>query len=55
MVVDYEQNMVMFKDHPDVWHQLPTTGGERGLMLIPLAREAVEKYPPEPHQANFLE
>ena len=24
MVVDYEQNMVMFKDQPGVWHQLPT-------------------------------
>ena len=55
MVVDYEENKVMFKNNPKVWHQLPTTGGERGLMLIPLTREAVEKYPPEQHQANFLE
>ena len=55
MVVDYEQNMVMFKDQPGVWHQLPTTGGERGLILIPLTQEAVEKYSTEPHQANFLE
>ena len=37
MVVDYESNKVMFKDSPGVWHTLPTTGGEKGLMLIPLA------------------
>ena len=43
-VVDDEDNKVMFKDKPDVWHSLPTTGGDRGLMLIPLTKEAVEKY-----------
>ena len=26
MVVDYEENKVMFKDNPNVWHELPTTG-----------------------------
>ena len=55
MVVDYEENKVMFKDNPGVWHELPTTGGDRGLMRIPLTQEAVEKYSPERHQANFLE
>ena len=55
MVVDYEENKVMFKDNPGVWHELPTTGGERGLILIPLTQEAVEKYSPEQQQANFLE
>ena len=44
MVVDYEDNKVMTKDKPNVWHNLPTTGGDRGLMLIPLTREAVERY-----------
>ena len=47
MVVDYEENKVMFKDNPRVWHELPTTGGERGLMLIPLTEEAVERYTPK--------
>ena len=55
MVVDYEENKVMFKDNPDVWHELPTTGGDRGLMLIPLTKEAVEKYSPEWHKAYHAE
>ena len=25
MVIDYEEGKVMFKDNPDVWHELPTT------------------------------
>ena len=40
MVVDYEENKVMFKDKPHVWHELPTTGGDKGLMLIPLTKAA---------------
>ena len=55
MVVDYEENKVMFKDNPNVWHELPTTGGDRGLMLIPLTKEAVEKYSPEWHKAYHAE
>ena len=55
MVVDYEENKVMFKDKPQVWHELPTTGGDRGLMLIPLTKEAVEKYSPEQHKAYHAE
>ena len=55
MVVDYEENKVMFKDKPNVWHELPTTGGDRGLMLIPLTKEAVEKYIPEWYRAFSVE
>ena len=51
MVIDYEEGKVMFKDSPDVWHKLPTT--KKGLMMIPLTKEACERYntvppPPEP-------
>ena len=49
MVVDYEENKVMFKDNPDVWHTLPTT--KKGLMMIPLTKEACERHaivPPPP-------
>ena len=52
MVVDYEENKVMFKDNPRVWHELPTTGGERVLMLIPLTEEAVERYTPKKRETN---
>ena len=55
MVVDYEENKVMFKDNPDVWHELPKTGGDRGLMIIPLTKEAVENYSPEWHKAYHAE
>ena len=41
MVVDYEENKVMFKDKPDTWHTLPTT--KKGLMMIPLTKEACER------------
>ncbi len=41
MVVDYEENKVMFKDRPDEWHTLPTT--KKGLMMIPLTKEACER------------
>ena len=47
MVVDYAENKVMFKDKPNVWHKLPTTDGERGLVLLPLTQEAAEKCLPE--------
>ena len=30
MVIDYEEGTVMFKDNPDVWHELPTT--KKGLI-----------------------
>ena len=51
MVIDYEEGKVMFKDNPDVWHTLPTT--KKGLMMIPLTKEACERYnmippPPQP-------
>ena len=42
MVVDYEDSKVMFKDSPEVRHKLPTT--KKGLMMMPLTREACEKY-----------
>ena len=41
MVVDYDEGKVMFKDNPDVWHELPTT--RKGLMMIPLTEEACER------------
>ena len=36
MVVDYEENKVMFKDKPNEWYTLPTT--KKGLRMIPLTR-----------------
>ena len=42
MVVDYEENKIMFKDKPDEWHTLPTT--KKGLMMIPLTKEACERH-----------
>ena len=56
MVTDHEDNKVMFKDNPDVWHELPTT--KKGLMMIPLTKEACERHnkksssspPPPPPQ-----
>ena len=50
MVVDYEENKVMFKDNPDVWHVIPVT--KKGLMMIPLTKEACERHqmPPPPPQ-----
>ncbi len=41
MVVDYEENKVMFKDNPEQWHTLPTT--KKGLMMIPLTKEACDR------------
>ena len=41
MVVDYEENKVMFKDKPEEWHTLPTT--KKGLMMIPLTKEACDR------------
>ena len=50
MVVDYEDNKVMFKDEHTVWHTLPTT--KKGLMMVPLTKEACERHrtttPPPP-------
>ena len=42
MVVDFEENKVMFKDKPDEWHTLPVT--RKGLMMIPLTNEACERH-----------
>ena len=36
MVIDYEENKVMFKDNPDVWHKLPVS--RKGLLLLPLTK-----------------
>ena len=52
MVIDYEDNKVMFKDKPNIRHNLPTTGGDRGLMLIPLTKEAVEIYSSETYHVE---
>ena len=50
MVIDYEDGKVMFKDNPDVWHELPTT--KKGLMMVPLTKEACDRFhmaiPPPP-------
>ena len=51
MAVGYEENKVMFKDNPDVWHVLPVA--KKGLMMIPLTKEACERHattppPPQP-------
>ena len=50
MVIDYEEGKVMFKDNPDVRHELPTT--QKGLMMIPLTKEACNRHnmsaPPPP-------
>ena len=54
MVVDYEENKVMFKDKPNEWYTLPTT--KKGLLMIPLTKEACDRHmmtsttppPPEP-------
>ena len=48
MVIDYEMNKVMFKDRPEEWHTLPTT--KKGLMMIPLTKEACDKHKIEPLQ-----
>ena len=42
----------MFKDKPGEWHELLTTGGERGLMLIPLTQEAVDRYSPQTYHVE---
>ena len=41
MVVDYEEGEVMFKDNPDIWHDLPTT--KKGLMMIPFGQGSMRK------------
>ena len=46
MVVDYEDNKVMFKDRPDKWYTLPTT--KKGLMMIPLTKEACDRHGSQP-------
>ena len=42
MIVDFEQSSISFKSQPGKWHKMPTTS--KGLMLIPLTKEAVEKF-----------
>ena len=50
MVTDHEENKVMFKDFPDVWHELPTT--KKGLMMIPLTQEACERHGKKSSQSS---
>ena len=58
MVVDYEENKVMFKDRPKEWHTLPTT--KKGLLMTPLTKEACDRHltsspttsPPDPVFTN---
>ena len=42
MVVDYEENKVMFKDNPETWHTLPVT--KKGLMMIPLTNDVFDRH-----------
>ena len=49
MVVDYEDDKVMFKDNPDVWHELPTT--KKAFMMVPLTKEACERHTKTPSTA----
>ena len=39
MVVDYEENKIMFKDKPDEWHTLPVT--RKGIMMIPFDKRGM--------------
>ena len=36
MVVDFEENEIMFKDKPDEWHELPVS--QKVLMMMPLTK-----------------
>ena len=47
IVVDYEESKIMFKDSPDVWHNLPTT--KNRLMMMPLTKEACESSVQQKH------
>ena len=40
--MDYEENKVMFKDNPDIWHEHPVT--KKGLMMLPLENEACDRH-----------
>ena len=42
MVVDFEEDKVMFKDKPGEWHKLPRT--KKGLLLLPITKKAVKKH-----------
>jgi len=52
MVVDFELNKINFKTQPGVWHTMPTTN--RGLLLVPLTQEAVDRYQ-HPQDTNNVE
>ena len=40
----------MFKDNPNVWHELPTT--KKGLKMVPLTKEACERHNKTSHHRN---
>ena len=44
MIVRYSTSEISFENNPGVWHKMPTSS--KGLMLIPLTEEAVERYTP---------
>ena len=37
---------------PDFRHELPTIGGQRDLLLIPLTQETVDRYTPQTYRAE---
>ena len=51
MVVDCEENKCMFKDDPTVWYKLPVT--KKGLLMIPLTKEACARHQIETEQINY--
>ena len=50
MLVDFEENSISLKKSPGISHKMPTTS--KGLMLIPLTKEAVEKFQDEANLAD---
>ena len=41
----------MFKEAPNIWYKLPTT--RKGLLMIPLTKEACERHGIEPEHVDF--
>ncbi len=45
LIVDYDEDKMCFNDDPTKWYKLPTQ--KKGLLLIPMTKEACEKFPLE--------
>ena len=50
VIIDYDTNELCFKSQPDVWHPVPTTS--KGLMLLPVTQQAVERFERERNSSN---